>query len=144
METVRKSDTNHVQWRHFFARKYIMTFYWFVPFVDSFVNSDWLNLVVSFLTNELVNQAVRALWLRCIVVVKRKTSHFAFWRGRVNISGGSEIAWINVECNGDSLSVAVLSKVKKCYSSVTNSLLGGNWRDSERIETTALPKNLFI
>ena len=31
------------------------------PFVDSFVNSDWLNLVVSFLTNELVNQAVCAL-----------------------------------------------------------------------------------
>ena len=30
------------------------------------------------------------------------------------------------------------------YSSVTNSLLGGNRRDSERIETTALLMYLFI
>ena len=73
-----------------------------------------------------------------------KSELFASCRGRVNVSGGSEIAWMNVECNGDSLSVVVPSKVKKCYSSVTNSLLGGNWRDSERIETAALPKNLFI
>ena len=31
-----------------------------------------------------------------------------------------------------------------CYSSVTNSLLGGNWRHSERIETAVLPDNLFV
>ena len=75
---------------------------------------------------------------------KTKSESFASCRGRVNISCGSEIAWINVECNGDSLSVTVPSKVKKCYSSVTNSLLGGNWRNSQRIKTAALPKNLFI
>ena len=79
---------------------------------------------------------------------KMKRESLASCRGRVNISG-SKIAWINVECNGDSLSVAVPSKVfavlrDSCYSSVTNLLLGGNWRDSERIETAALPKNLFI
>ena len=62
----------------------------------------------------------------------------------MNISGGSEIAWINVECNGDSVSVAAPSKVEKCYSSVTNSFIGGNWRDSERIGTAALPKNLCV
>ena len=45
---------------------------------------------------------------------KTKSESFAICRGRVNISGGSEIAWINVECNGDSLSVAVPSKVKMC------------------------------
>ena len=82
---------------------------------------------------------------------KTKSESFASCRGRVNISGSSKIAWINVECNEDSLSVAVPSKVKvfaglrdSCYSSVTNSLLGGNWRDSERIKTAALPKNLCI
>ena len=45
---------------------------------------------------------------------KSKSESFASCRGRVNISGGSEIAGINVECNGNSLSVAVPSKVKKC------------------------------
>ena len=29
-----------------------MTFYWLTPFADSFVNSDWLELVVYFQTNE--------------------------------------------------------------------------------------------
>ena len=52
-----------------------------------------------------------AFWLRCI---KTKSESFASRRGRVNISGVSKIAWINVECNEDSLSVAVPSKVKKC------------------------------
>ena len=33
-----------------------MTFYWLTPFVDSFVNSDWLDLVIYFHTNELVNK----------------------------------------------------------------------------------------
>ena len=75
---------------------------------------------------------------------KTKSESFASCRGRLNISGGSEIAWMNVECNEDSLSVAVSSKVKKCYFSVTNSLSEGYWRDSERIKTAALPKNLFI
>ena len=37
---------------------------------------------------------------------KMKRESLASCRGRVNISG-SKIAWINVECNGDSLSVAV-------------------------------------
>ena len=72
---------------------------------------------------------------------KMKSESLASCRCRVNIYGGSEIAWINVECNGDSL-FAVLRD--SCYSSVTNLLLEGNWRDSERIETAALPKNLFI
>ena len=43
-----------------------------------------------------------------------KSKSFASCRGLVNISGGSKIAWINMECNGDSLSVAVPSKFKKC------------------------------
>ena len=42
-----------------------------------------------------------------------KSKSFASCRGRVNISGSSKIAWINVEFNGNSLSVAVPSKVKK-------------------------------
>ena len=29
-----------------------MTFYWLTPFVDSFVNSNWLKLVIYFHTNE--------------------------------------------------------------------------------------------
>ena len=55
---------------------------------------------------------------------KTKSESFASCRcrGRVNVSCGSEIAWINVECNGDLLSFAVPSKGKKRYSSVTNSL----------------------
>ena len=43
----------------------------------------------------------------------RKTKSESFASCRVNISGGSKIAWINVECNEDSQSVAVPSKVKK-------------------------------
>ena len=43
---------------------------------------------------------------------KTKNKSFASCRGRVNISGSSKIAWINVEFNGNSLSVAVPSKVK--------------------------------
>ena len=45
---------------------------------------------------------------------KTKSESFPSCRGRVNISGGSKIASINLECNGDSLSVAVPLKVKKC------------------------------
>ena len=45
---------------------------------------------------------------------KMKNKSFASCRGRVNISGSSKIARINVEFNGSSLSVAVPSKVKKC------------------------------
>ena len=59
-------------------------------------------------------QVLCALWLRCIMVVKWNNKSFASCRGRVNISGSSKIAWINVEFNGNSLSVAVPSKVKKC------------------------------
>ena len=29
-----------------------MTFDWLIPFADSFVNSDWLELVIYFHTNE--------------------------------------------------------------------------------------------
>ena len=54
---------------------------------------------------------------------KTKRESLVSFRNWVNISGGSQIAWINVECSGDSLSVAVPSEVKKCYSYVTNSLL---------------------
>ena len=43
-----------------------------------------------------------------------KSESFASCRNRVNISGGSKIASITVECNGDSLSVTVPLKVKKC------------------------------
>ena len=46
---------------------------------------------------------------------KTKIESFASCRGRVNVSGSSKIAWINVECNEDSLSVAVPSKVQKCF-----------------------------
>ena len=45
---------------------------------------------------------------------KMKNKSFASCRGRVNISGSSKIARINVEFNGSSLSVAVPSKIKKC------------------------------
>ena len=44
-----------------------------------------------------------------------KSESLASCCGRVKISGGSKIARINVECNGDSLSVAIPSKVKKCW-----------------------------
>ena len=44
--------------------------------------------------------------------LKTKSESFTSCRGRVNISGGSKIARINVECNGDSLPVAIPSKVK--------------------------------
>ena len=58
-------------------------------------------------------QVLCALWLRCIMVVKWNNKSFASCRGRVNISGSSKIAWISVEFNGNSLSVAVPSKIKK-------------------------------
>ena len=46
---------------------------------------------------------------------KTKSESLASCCGRVNISGGSKIARRNVECNGDSKSVAIPSKVKKCW-----------------------------
>ena len=46
---------------------------------------------------------------------KTKSESLASCCGRVNISSGSKIARINVECNRDSLSVAIPSKVKKCW-----------------------------
>ena len=33
-----------------------MTFDWLIPFADSFVNSDWLELVIYFHTNEQDNE----------------------------------------------------------------------------------------
>ena len=30
----------------------MMAFYWLVPLADSFVNSDWLELVINFQTSE--------------------------------------------------------------------------------------------
>ena len=87
---------------------------------------------------------VKAGGVRTLIALHYGRESFASCCGRVNISGGSKIAWINVECNGDSLSVAVPSKEfvvlrDSCYSSTTNSSSGGNWRDSERIETAAFP-----
>ena len=46
---------------------------------------------------------------------KMKNESFTSCRSRVNISSGSKIVQINVECNGDSLTVAIPSKVKKCW-----------------------------
>ena len=46
---------------------------------------------------------------------KTKSESFTSCRGRVNISGGSKIARINVEYHGDSLFVAIPLKVKKCW-----------------------------
>ena len=43
---------------------------------------------------------------------KTKIESFASRRLEVNFFGGSEIAWIYVDCSGDSVSVAVPSKVK--------------------------------
>ena len=61
-----------------------------------------------------ISQTVCALCMWCIHCTKTRSESFAFCRGRANISGGSKTAWINVDCNGNSLSVAVPSKVKKC------------------------------
>ena len=58
-------------------------------------------------------RCVRSIWLRCIIIVTQTNESFASGRGRVNIFGGSEVAWTSVEGNGDSRSVAVRSKVKK-------------------------------
>ena len=43
---------------------------------------------------------------------KTKSESFASCRGRVNISGGSKIAWINVECNGIHCLLPFLRKLK--------------------------------
>ena len=43
---------------------------------------------------------------------KTKNKSFLFCRGRVNISGSSMIAWINVLYNGNSLSFPFLRKLK--------------------------------
>ena len=56
-QSPRKLDTGHVPWRHFCS---VVTFYWLTRFVDSFVNFDWLDLVIYFHTNELVNKTL--LW----------------------------------------------------------------------------------
>ena len=54
---------------------------------------------------------------------KTKSESFASCRGRVNILGGSEIALLNEECNGDSVPVAVHSKVKKCLRNKATSII---------------------
>ena len=54
---------------------------------------------------------------------KTKSESFASCRGRVNIFGGSEIALLNEECNGDSVPVAVHSKVKKCLRNKATSII---------------------
>ena len=46
---------------------------------------------------------------------KTKSESFTSCRGRGNVSGGSKIARINVECNGNSLPVAIPSKVKNYW-----------------------------
>ena len=60
-----------------------------------------------------------------------KSESFASCRGRVNSSGGSEKAWINMKYNMDSLSVSVPWKLKvftglrdSFYSSVTIMMIG--------------------
>lgn len=60
------------------------------------------------------------------------------------------VAWIWVECNEDSLSVAIPWKVKQCLQACAIPvippwgiwLLGGDWQDSERIAIAVLPKKL--
>ena len=51
------------------------------------IGSNWCDLFTNH------TQAVCALWLRWIMVVKWKISHVSC-RGRVNNSGSSKIAWI--------------------------------------------------
>ena len=84
--------------------------------------------------------------------LKTKSKSFASCRGRVKISGGSEIAEIKVEWKGDSLPVAVPLKVKKCFRACATPVIP-SWQirsqeatewNSERIETAVLLKNLFI
>ena len=87
-------------------------------------------------------QAVCALWLRFITVVTQIGSHLYLvtveWTSLV-AARLREFEW---KCNGDSLSVAVPPNVLKCLrASVKNYFYGGNWRDSDRIESV-LPKNL--
>ena len=52
-----------------------MTFYWLTPFADSFVNSDWLELVVYFQTNEQSGEQNAFLLFR----QQRSTTRFS-WR----------------------------------------------------------------
>ena len=42
-----------------------MTFFWLVPFADSFVNSDWLELAINFQTtrNYFLKKSVKTLRL---------------------------------------------------------------------------------
>ena len=54
---------------------------------------------------------------------KTKSESFTSCRGRVNISCGSKIARINVECNGDSLPVAIPSKFKKRWQACATSVI---------------------
>jgi len=44
-ECLRKTDTNHVLWRHAFARKYIMVPYWIKTASHTFENTDWLKQI---------------------------------------------------------------------------------------------------
>ena len=74
--------------------------------------------------------SVRTL-IACIMVITQKSESFASCRGRVNSSGGSEKAWINMKYNMDSLSVSVPWKLKvftglrdSFYSSVTIMMIG--------------------
>ena len=39
-----------------------MTFYWLTPFADSFVNSDWLELVFFFQTNKPDGEQLGQQW----------------------------------------------------------------------------------
>ena len=86
-----------------------------------------------------LKQAVCALWLRCVVFVKQKwvncilsrsIEHLWGHQGHVNIRG--------THC------LLPFRRGLNCFDgpTVTNSCLGGNLHDSERIETAVFPKNL--
>ena len=79
----------------------------------------------ALVTKYDTHQAVRTL-IELHRSRKRKSESFASCRSRVNISGGSKIAWINVECNGIHCLLPFLRKLKAfagfcdfCYSSLT-------------------------
>ena len=84
----------------------------FKPEHRFFSDTSWSIYLCELIHVYSVVLAVCALRLRCIMVVTEYVSHLhPEGAGRVNIFGSSDN---NMECNGDSLSVAVPSKVKSC------------------------------
>ena len=88
------------------------------------------NYLTIFFTGS--TSAVCALWLRCIMVVTQKASHLR------PVADSRRI-----HCLLPFLQKKVFTGLRdSCDSSVTNSFLGSNWRDSGRTETAVLPNNL--